>query len=63
MPKRRSTASGVRPAMMIAREPMCFSWQTTRRIPSCSYWRKASSGCSMIPSRADESGGAMVGGR
>jgi hypothetical protein len=47
----------------MAREPMCFSSQTTRAIPRLRKYENASAGCSRQSACEEVSVGDIVGGR
>jgi hypothetical protein len=62
-PNRLRAASSSRQTTTTAREPMCFSSQTTVGTPWLRKYENASAGCSSIPGRAVVSDGDIVGGR
>ena len=63
MPKRASPTPSSRQTTAIAREPMCFSSQTTCGTPSTRNSANASAGCSSASAREEVDVGAIVGGR
>ena len=63
MPKRSCADVASRQTTAIAREPMCFSSQTTCATPAVRNSANASAGCSSASGRCEVAVGAIVGGR